>query len=405
MRVLQLLKTSVGGDWALRQSRVLARLGVEIHVVTPDDTGLVGAYREFGARTHVLQTDLARLRRPGDFLAARRQLRQLVDATAPDVIHSHFVGTSLFMRLALGRGHPTPRLFQVPGPLHLENPIVRRVEIASAGPTDYWAASCQASVDHYRRAGVRSDRVSLAYYGVDVSRYDGVAPADLRAELGLAPTAKLIGMVAYVYPPKHWLGQKVGVKGHEDLIDATALLLARGLDVHAVFVGGAWGDGPRSRAYFDQVRACAHARLGSRAHFLGNRTDVAALYPNFDVAVHPSHSENLGGAGESLLFGAPTVATRVGGFPDIVRDGSTGWLVDAKSPKMLAEAIEAVLADPAAARGRAALGSSLVRDLLDVNRTAARVFELYGELTDRRRDHVSSALMAGFTSGRRANVQ
>ena len=78
-------------------------------------------------------------------------IRRLVPHVPPDLIHSHFVTTTLALRLALGPDTPTPRLFQVPGPLHLEHALYRRMELSSAGPSDYWVASS----DYIRRIYVR----------------------------------------------------------------------------------------------------------------------------------------------------------------------------------------------------------------------------------------------------------
>jgi glycosyltransferase involved in cell wall biosynthesis len=99
------------------------------------------------------------------------------------------------------------------------------------------------------------------------------------------------------------------------------------------------------------------------------------------VAVHPSHSENVGGAEESLLLGVPTIATNVGGFPDLVRPGQTGWLVPPADPPKLAEAIEQALGDRAAARAGAVRGQALAREMLDVNNTVKDVLKAYWRIT------------------------
>src|ERR1044072_2987725 len=127
-----------------------------------------------------------------------------------------------------------------------------------------------------------------------------------------------------------------GLKGHEALIDAAAILREQGHDIACVFVGGPWG---ASAVYERRLRDYATARLGDRGIFLGTRSDVADLYRGFDLAVHPSHSENVAGAAESLPLGVPTVATDVGGFPDLVIEGETGWLAPAQSPAALAAKI------------------------------------------------------------------
>jgi len=181
-------------------------------------------------------------------------------------------------------------------------------------------------------------------------------------------------MVAYMYAPKRILGQRRGLKGHEDLIDAMVLVRSQHENARVVFVGGGWlGAGKYER----RVKRYAKLRLGGAAVFLGTRDDVPALYPDFDVAVHPSHSENVGGACGSLLSAVPTVATSVGGFPDVVIPGSTGWLVPPKKPRELANAILGVLADREGALAIARCGQDNVRRLMDVKTTAGSVLEVY----------------------------
>lgn len=375
MRALHLLKTAVGAAWALRQMRQLVELGVEVHVALPDGP-LIPQYRAAGIAVHLDQFDLP-LRRPQSWPGVFARLRALADSVQPDVIHSHFVGTTLTMRLALGRSHPVPRLFQVPGPLHLEHPFFRRAEIASAGPPDSWVGSCRWTCDRYLRSGIAPGRVFLSYYGLDTDSFVPAASGALRAELGLTPEQRIVGMVAYMYAPKRYLGQSRGLKGHEDLIDALALVRQQRPEVIGVFVGGAWNN---ATAYEQRVRAYAQERLGGAAVFLGTRHDVAALYADFDVVAHPSHSENVGGAAESLLLAVPTVSTNVGGFPDVVIPGETGWLVPPRSPSHLAAAISAALSDPAHARELAARGQRHVRHLFDVQRTAREIHDIYAAM-------------------------
>ena len=111
--------------------------------------------------------------------------------------------------------------------------------------------------------------------------------------------------------------------------------------------------------------------------FLGNRSDVPYLYPDFDVAVHPSHSENVGGAVESLLGGIPTITTNVGGFPDLIEHETTGWLVQPRAPAELASAILKVLDQPVRAKEIAIAGREKTEYLFDVRRTAREVYDIY----------------------------
>jgi len=211
MKSLHLIKTSFGAIWALRQIRELVRLGIEVHVALPEGGPMVGKYRAVGASEHLLQTDFP-IRTPWRFPSLSAKISRLVRAIDPDIIHSHFVGTTLSMRLALKREKTIPRLFQVPGPLHLEHAFFRKMEIATACKLDYWVGSYRWTCDRYENSGIEKRRVFLSYYGTDTETFSPKTPGSLRKELGLSQDCKIIGMVAHMYAPKRYLGQKRGLK-------------------------------------------------------------------------------------------------------------------------------------------------------------------------------------------------
>jgi len=367
MRVLVLSKTGEGARWAIRACRRLIDLGWDVHVAVPEGS-LTHYYTSGGATVHAMAVGLSH----DPVKTSRRMsaLRRLVADVSPDVIHSWFVTTTISARLALGKNHPIPRVFQVPGPLHLESPLFRRAEIMTAGPRDSWIATCRWVHRMYLACGIHPERLWLSYLGTDLSEFEPRRPGRLRIELELDNRIRIIGMVAQFYRPKRYLGQTRGLKGHEDLLDAYSLVRSTHPDTHLAVVGGPWGKAER---YMQRVQRRATAMFDSGVSFLGFRRDIADLYADFNVAVHPSHSENLGGAAESLLLGVPTVATNVGGFPDIVVPGDTGWLVPPRSPEALARAIREVLDDPGEAHRRANRGRERARQLLDVTKTAEEV--------------------------------
>jgi len=379
MKVLHLVKTSVGATWALRQVRELVKLGVDVSVALPGGGPLIPQYRSAGATVFERDLDFP-MRRPQRFASVRRAVRELVDEVRPDLIHCHHVGTALSARLALGKSHPIPRLFQVPGPLHLEHPLFRGAELATAGPRDYWMGSCRWTCDRYRKSGIPADRIFLSYYGVDVESFVPREPGKLRRELGFDSATRIVGMVAFIYAPKRYLGQTRGLKGHEDLFDAMAICLKDDPALRCVVVGGAWNG---AVGYERRVKDYARAACGDRVVFLGTRQDIPDLYPDFDVVCCPSHSENVGGAAESLMLAVPTIASDVGGFPDLVRPGETGWLVPPRDPPRLAEAIRLALSDGDAARRMARRGQELARVLFDVRRCAKEVFAAYEQILSR----------------------
>lgn len=374
LKTLHLLKTSTGAAWALRQMSELVKLGMEVHVALPAGGALIARYQDAGVRVHLLNTDFP-IRKIWRFSRIAADLRALVRQLEPNIIHSHFVGTTLSMRLALGKKHPIPRVFQVAGPLHLEHLLFRRGELAAAGPRDYWIGSCQWTCERYRKSGIRPGHIFLSYYGMDIDAFSASQrPGKLRGELGVTDETPLIGMVAFMYAPKPYLFQRRGLKGHEDLIDALAICRQTAPNIKGVFIGGAWN---HATGYEQQVRDYARKRLGDAAVFLGSRSDVAELYPDLTLAVHPSHSENVGGACESLLLRIPTIATNVGGLPDVVIPEKTGWLTPPRNPSRLAATILEALRDPIKAKKLALEGQSLVKNLLDVKKNAREIYDSY----------------------------
>lgn len=375
MRVLHLLKTSTGATWALRQLRELVKLGVDVHVALPDGP-LISAYNDVGVTTHILQTGIE-IKKPWKNIARFKALRKLVDEISPDIIHSHFVATTLTMRLALGKNHPIKRIFHVPGPLHLEHKLFRNAELLTAGKSDYWLGSCRWTVKAYERFGISSKRIGLVYYGVDIDQFQSGLTANLHQELNLSPETQIIGNVAYFYAPKKHLGQKRGLKGHEDLIDAIDIASQKQKNIIGVFVGGPW-DGCQS--YMDEVVEYANNKQYGKYFFLGLRHDVQNLYGDFTLTVHPSHSENVGGAVESLFCQSPTIATNIGGFPDLVIPERTGWLVPSKNPQALALQIIEALNEPEQRELLAKQGKVLAREMFDVRLNAADIFKYYEKL-------------------------
>lgn len=374
MKVIHLIKTTSGASWALKQVDQLIQLGCEIHVILPDDLGLAKSYIEKGAKIHILNVDFASLvKKPNLFLLNISKFRQLLDEIQPDIVHSHFVGTTLFMRIAM-TGLKIKKIFQVPGPLHLEKKFTRFLDLKTANKYDYWIPTCKLSETIYLSENIKKDRLMTTFYGTDTSTYKKKDKGILRDELNIPENFKIVGMVAYAYAPKKWLGQTRGLKGHEDLIDAMEIVAASNSNVICVIVGGPWIG---AEEYFKTILEYGKKKLGDKVIFLGTRKDVPDLYPDFDLVVHPSLSENLGGAAESLLMGVPTIATNVGGFPDIVKPNVTGWLVPKKNPTILARTILEALSDEAKASSLASEGYRQVMHSLDVRNTSKDVYNFY----------------------------
>lgn len=386
MKVLHIVKTAVGANWAYQQVRVLCSLGIEIVVALPSETeGLAPLYRKAGAG--VVRADLDFPARRPWLLPVRLQgYRELVRRVQPDLIHTHHVGTMLAVRLALGKKSAIPRVYEVAGPFHLEHKLLAGLDVQTAGPQDRWIATCKWTQRKYHELGIAPNRVFLSYSGIDIRLFHETRAGLLRQELGISNRTPLVGMVCYIYAPKRLLGRVRGVKGHEDFFAALRLVHQARPEISGVIIGGAWGN---AEWYEKRLRRLGAEICDGFLTFLGTRTNVPALYPDLDLAVVPSNSENVGGAVEPLLSGVPVVATNVGGLPDLVVQNQTGWLVSPRNPRELAQSILEALANPDEARRRALAGQKLARSLFDVETTGREVAAIYKKIMSEHRGHGS----------------
>lgn len=396
MKVLHVVKTAVGAGWVYQQVRVLRSLGIHVVVALPSTTeGFAPLYKRAGAT--VVRVNLNfRAQHLWRVPAVVKACRQLIREVKPDVVHSHHVGTAFALRVAIGKESGVPHIFQVPGPLHLEQGAFAVLDRWLAGSNDYWIATCQWTRRKYIELGVEPRRVFLAYAGTDWEPFAGGRTGRLRKELGISDGVPLIGMVSYMYAPVWFLGQRRGLKGHEDFMAALALARNVRPEIRGAIIGGAWGD---ATWYEERLRKLGARACNGALTFCGHRTDVPTIYPDLDLAVVPSHSENCGGALEPLLSGIPVVATNVGGLPDLIEPGTTGWLVSPRDSKALAGAMLDALRNPEEARRRAIEGRERARSLFDIGKVGREVAAIYEEVLSRSAKPIDGRLCAALVGG------
>lgn len=202
--------------------------------------------------------------------------------------------------------------------------------------------------------------------------------AALRERYGIAPHEPVIGAVTRFYP----------TKGIHVLVSAFAEVLAARPEAWLLLVG----QGPEEAALRAQ---CAALGVSSRVIFAGFQREIADHVGIQRVAAMPSLAEGFGlSAAEALALGVPVVASRVGGLPDVVRDGVTGLLVPPADARALAAALLRVIEDDALhARLSAAARADVERFSLD--RYVGRLVELYHDLCLRRRHDALPAVSFG----------
>jgi glycosyltransferase involved in cell wall biosynthesis len=165
-----------------------------------------------------------------------------------------------------------------------------------------------------------------------------------------------------------------GVKRTDDVLLAVRALRERGVDTVLCMVG----DGPDR----DAVERRAH-QLGivRDSLFLGYQEEVASYYAAFDALILPSANEGTPvSAIEALAGGRPVVATRVGGVPDVVRDGVDGFLVEPGDVDAMAERLSALAADPPLRHRMGEAGRASVHERYSVERLLDDIDALYRRL-------------------------
>jgi glycosyltransferase involved in cell wall biosynthesis len=181
--------------------------------------------------------------------------------------------------------------------------------------------------------GIPEERVFFISNGIDVETFRPDVPcAQIREQWAVAP-GEVIVFTARRLVPKN---------GVAYLVRAAETVLRRFPQARFVIAG----DGPERGA----LEALAgRSKDNGRILFLGNvgREEMPACVAASDIAVLPSLVEATSIAGlEAMAAGKPIVGTRVGGIPEIVKDGDTGILVEPADADALAEGICRLLADP-----------------------------------------------------------
>jgi len=235
-----------------------------------------------------------------------------------------------------------------------------------AGATDKIIANSEAVREYLLgRGGLAPEKVVRIYNGVNFERFEKpFDPLERRRELGMPGDALLAGVVARVEP----------AKDHDTLLHAMACVREQTSNLHLAVVG----DGRQT----ERLTALAHELgIGDRVHFTGFRTDAAEWIRTFDFSVLSSVKEGLSNTViESMAAGKPVIATAVGGNPEVIVEGETGFLLPTREPELFGAAIASLVAEPTKILELGAASKLRVESLFSVEKMVDNTSGLYLDL-------------------------
>ena len=202
-----------------------------------------------------------------------------------------------------------------------------------------------------REVGAPAPKVARLYNGIDLARFHPLDP-DRRTDR-LAPLIGASPGRRYVF----YVGQLTEAKGVDDILAIQDEVLRLKDDVSFVWIG----DGPLAPE--------VQRRTSARVHYLGLRNDVDVLLPAASMIVAPSrwHEAFCLTVAEAAAAGAPAVASRVGGIPEVVVDGVTGLLIEPGDREALLGAIMRLLEDEPLRRAMSVAARRRAEDLFGLD--------------------------------------
>ena len=309
------------------------------------------------------------------------RLARLIRRVRPHILHTHTAKAGAVGRLAaLVAGGARPPIVVHTFHGHVLRGYFDPVRTAGFRLLERWlarsttalvAVSPQVRDDLVSLGVAPRERFAVVQLGIELEQRVAVernGRGESRRILAIGPDRFAVG----------WIGRMTGVKRTDDVLRAFRRLRDRGVEACLCMIG----DGPDRPA----VERRAH-ELGIMRDtlFLGYQEEVAPFYAAFDAMILPSINEGTPvSAIEALAAGRPVVATRVGGVPDVVRDGEDGFLVEAGDVDALAERLARLASDPELRERLGAAGRARVVPRYSVERLVDDVDRLYRSLLEAR---------------------
>ncbi len=339
MNIAVLLHSGAGGSGVVATELGLcyARMGHDVHFVANRVPFRLSETEQANVYYHQVESmSYPLFDAPLTTLAEASKLAEVIEGYGVEVIHAHYaIPHAAAAVMARDMVHASPKPVVVTT-LHgtdvtlvgLDRAYLRATQY-SIERSDVVTAVSRYLADYTRsEMGVKRD-IMVVPNAVDHARFTPRDSPELRQRYA-HPDEKLVVHVSNFRP----------VKRVEDVI-RTFARVAEGVGARLLMIG----DGPeRQKA----LELAADLNIGGRVSFLGSFPRVEDVLAISDLFLLPSTEESFGLAAlEAMSSGVPVVASRVGGIPEVVVDGETGFLCAPKDTQAMAAAALKLLTDSA----------------------------------------------------------
>lgn len=297
------------------------------------------------------------------------RLRELAREQGAAVLYGQGTWANYLVALAAGDG--TDGLEAVWHVRNDHNPPVTRAIVRALARRRAVRAVIAVSASGARPYRGLSIRLEVVHNGVDRAVCDAaMARPELRAILGLSREVVLAGFA----------GRLVPHKGLDTLLSAFREVAGRRPDLHLAVIGGTPRDARRD--VLGELRERARSwGLAARIHLPGYLPGVEPMIADLDLLVVPSIFPDPCPRVviEGLSLGVPVIASRIGGIPELVRDGVDGLLVPPRDEAALARALGELAGDAPRRAAMREAGLARARTAFDAARVAARIAAIIRE--------------------------
>jgi glycosyltransferase involved in cell wall biosynthesis len=251
----------------------------------------------------------------------------LVRREKVDLIQSHLLGSNVYCSLAGLLTH-TPVVATFHGAVDFagEGRLKGLKYMAiNAGTSAIVAVSKSLMDEMLTNTSLSAPKTKLIYNGITTADFQKPKSDDLRQRFGWADDEMIVGSLGNIRP----------AKGYDILLRAAAVLRDKGTKVRFVIAGQC-----NTRLYDELEQLRKELGLEDTVQFLGYMDDPAGFLSSIDMFLSSSISEGMPlSAIQAMVARLPVLATRCGGYLELITHEENGWLVEVGSPDAIAEAI------------------------------------------------------------------